>query len=369
VPSKSSGQQSIAQIKSTGNDRKARLLIIRFSSFGDIVQAMGIPDSFLKTFPDSQVDWLVRKDFAGLLTAHPLLGQVIAFDRSLGFGALLTLAWQLAGRYTHVYDAHNNVRSFLVRAIFRLHSLVTWRGARTITRPKNRIRRWLLFRLRINLLPQPFRGSESFQTPLRKWLPLSDCLPLNGQKFFPSVSIKGLPSAVRSSLDQLPRPLIALAPSAAWEMKRWPIAHWKTLIELMPEAGFILLGGPEDTFLKELESAAPGRTLNLAGKLTLAESAATLQVAALTIANDTGLLHVADQLEKPTIALIGPTAFGYPSHASSRTLEIELSCKPCSKDGRGQCVNSVYQRCLIELAPARVVATARELLGAQERLP
>jgi ADP-heptose:LPS heptosyltransferase len=146
-------------------------------------------------------------------------------------------------------------------------------------------------------------------------------------------------------------------------MKRWPLDHWRELIRLLPECGFVLLGGPEDSFLGALAEVAPDRTLNLAGQLSLAESSALLRHVDLVIANDTGLMHVADQMEVPTLALIGPTAFGYPSHTSSRTLEVDLPCKPCSKDGRGKCVNSLYQRCMIEITPESVATAAKELIA------
>jgi ADP-heptose:LPS heptosyltransferase len=168
-----------------------------------------------------------------------------------------------------------------------------------------------------------------------------------------------LPSDVTAALKSIPRPWIVLAPSAAWPMKRWPIEHWQSLVATLNDASFLLLGGPEDTFLSEIQQKAPGRTINLAGRLNLSQSSALLKQADLVIANDTGLLHVADQLERPTLALIGPTAFGYPSHNSSQVLEIELSCKPCSKDGRGRCINALYQRCLVDLKPEAIVAAAK----------
>ena len=146
-------------------------------------------------------------------------------------------------------------------------------------------------------------------------------------------------------------------------MKRWPIQHWKRLIEILGEFKFVVLGGPEDQFCSELERTAPDRVKSLAGRLNLAASSACLEFARLAISSDTGLLHVADQLGRPVLALIGPTAFGYPSHPSSETLEIELPCKPCSKDGRGRCVNTLYQRCLVELTPEIVAARARKHLS------
>ncbi len=351
-----------------GSQRAVRLLIIRFSSFGDIVQASAVPAAFKKAFPESEIDWLVRDDFANLLSHHQHLHKVIRFDRRQGPWQLLQTAWRLAssGGYSHVYDAHCNVRSQLVMLVFRLCFLLRLVSLRPfvsatkpvfLTRPKNRLRRWLLFTFRLPSLPMPYRGAQSFLWPLEKWQ-ISSSMP-QGRQFWTEASV---PQTVLDEFSQLPQPRVALAPSAAWEMKRWPIEHWQKLIQLTPDLSFVLLGGPQDHFVETIAATAPARCLNLAGSLTLQQSSALLQMVDLVIANDTGILHVADQMEIPTMALIGPTAFGYPSHSTSITMEVDLACKPCSKDGRGKCHNSVYQRCLLELAPEKVAQAAREIL-------
>jgi heptosyltransferase-2 len=215
-----------------------------------------------------------------------------------------------------------------------------------------------MFRFHLSTLPTPFRGADSYHRPLILW-GLKSSVPA-GPQFF---SRAALPQDVLSKIGELRRPLIALAPAAAWKMKRWPVAHWKALVTEMPEAGFILLGGAEDRFVSEIADVAPDRCLNLAGRLKLSETSGVLGMSDLVIANDTGLLHVADQMERPTLALIGPTAFGYPSHATSEALELNLDCKPCSKDGSGGCKNEIYQRCLVDLKPGYVVQKARERLN------
>jgi heptosyltransferase-2 len=77
------------------------------------------------------------------------------------------------------------------------------------------------------------------------------------------------------------------------------------------------------------------------------------------ISADTGILHVADLFQVSGLALIGPTAFGHPTGSSLRVLERNLSCMPCTKDGRGKCSDSTYQRCMVEITP-RMVATEVE---------
>jgi ADP-heptose:LPS heptosyltransferase len=357
----------VTQILDSSSDL-SRLLIIRFSSLGDIVHVAAVPKAFKLQFPKSKVDWLVRSDFAGLLAPHPSIDNVISFERKAGFNGLLALAWKMgATNYTHVYDAHSNVRSHFFSTVMGLRrfmrALTGTPRPKFIRRSKQRFNRWLLFRFRVNRFDWPFRSADSFQRPLARW-GISPKVP-DGQQFFPSGIV---PQAVDDAVAKLKRPLIALAPSATYEMKRWPIEHFKRLIELMPHASFAILGGPDDSFTNEIAAAAPDRTLNLTGRLNFDESSSFLLRANAVVANDTGMMHIADQMEVPVIALIGPTAFGYPSHKTSMTAEIALWCKPCSKDGRGKCVNDLYKRCLIEITPERVVSMLEKLpsMGRQQ---
>lgn len=351
-------QSSASEPREFSNPSAIRLLIIRFSSFGDIVQASPVPAVFRSKYPHARIDWLTRSDFAPLLKYHPYLNQVIAFDRKKGLSGLIRLAWKLGGEgYTHLYDAHSNLRSRIFSTIFRLRN---WK-ARFLRRPKERIRRWLFFRFRYRrALPFPYRGSDSFLWPLKKWhLPTTQP---EGPQFW---SEAPLPQDVLRSLNDLPRPWVVAAPSAAWEMKRWPVEYWCELIKQL-KTSFILLGGPEDRFISEIASAASERTLNLAGRLSLVESAALVKLADLVISGDTGILHVADLMERPTLALIGPTAFGYPSHPASMVLEVpvsDLPCKPCSKDGRGKCTSDIYKKCLVSIKPETVAVEAKRILN------
>jgi ADP-heptose:LPS heptosyltransferase len=245
----------------------------------------------------------------------------------------------------------------IVRIFLVLFSLLRFKlPPKILVRSKNRFRRWLLFKFRMNALPKPFRGVASFQKPLLKWLSDEE---VKAPQFFVD------PTALAKAQETLGSAgkVISLVPSAAWEMKRWPIEHWQKLILELQFENFVLLGGPEDKFCEQIRSVAPDRVKNLAGQLSLQESAAISSLSKLVVSNDTGILHVADQLGVPTIALIGPTAFGYPYHQNSQVAEIELWCKPCSKDGRGKCINDLYKRCLVEVTPSKVAGQARAMMS------
>lgn len=333
------------------------------------MQVSPVSAAFRARFPDSTVDWLTRSDFAELLLNVPNLNEIFAFDRKLGFLPLIRLAWRLSERpYTHIYDAHNNLRSRLVCGIFKIRGFLKISQGKKppalIRRSKERLKRFLLFKFRRNLLPSPYRGSDSFLWPLQAW-EISSKQPGGAQFRSRAETMEGVLNKLGAELSTLKRPWVIACPSAAWEMKRWPVNHWIKLIKKLPES-IIFLGGNEDLFINELSEVAPERTRNFAGRLSLLESSALIELSDLVISADTGLLHVADQMEKPALALIGPTAFGYPSRATSEVLEIELHCKPCSKDGRGMCRNELYQRCMIDITPEKVAERAREKLKMSE---
>lgn len=335
--------------------KKNKVLIIRFSSFGDILQGFTIPRIIKQNNSSMDVHWLTRQDFYDLLKSNSDVDRVIGFERKLGLLGLIKLALQLKNEnYTHVYDAHNNVRSLIVRSIL---GLSFGNRPKILVRSKNRLKRFLLFSFHLNLFPRPFRGRVSFEEPLKKWGMIFE--------MHKTVAHFQFEDKHREKVDKLLLELngkkwVTLVPSAAWEMKRWPIEHWQKFIDLMPEDFyFVFLGGPADTFIQELAEIAPVRTLNLAGQLTLTESSYLVTKSLWVISNDTGLLHQADLAGVHGLSLQGPTAFGFTTHPHLKTMEVNLACRPCTKDGSGKCSQKIYKKCMVEITPESIVQETR----------
>ncbi|MGE3973786.1 MAG: glycosyltransferase family 9 protein [Bdellovibrionales bacterium] len=330
------------------NDTTAKILIIRFSSFGDILQGLPVTDIIKTEWPQAQIHWVTREEYAPVLQEHSKIDQIWPFSRNLGLWGLFRLGTQLrAQNFTHVYDAHNNLRSLLLQPLLRCK----WKSPLYLVRSKFRIRRLFLFQFRKNYFPKPFVGAKSYVTPLQKWgLSISNLKP----SF--QVSPQLLENTQKS--HQIPHHSIVLVPSAAWPMKTWPKDYWISLIQSLLKTShpLVLLGGKGDAVCFELaEMFSNTRLVNLAGRLTLEESCAVIQKARQVISADTGLMHAADQMGVSTLALIGPTAFGHPLFPNSLPLEVALPCKPCSKDGRGTCIQAVYQKCLRDITPEQVL--------------
>lgn len=329
-----------------------KFLIIRFSSIGDIIQCMGIISGILEHFPQAEIHWIARKDMAPVLMMDKRIHRIWAFDKTAGLKGLLEMAGKLRNEhYDYIYDAHSNIRSNILKLNL---SPLPWHKPYIVLRHKKRCKRFLLFQLGINRFEWPFRGVVSYREPLKKW----------GITQFPDTCKEWFfPEEIKRKYRGLITPTtVTLVPSANWEMKRWPIAHWKKLISLLPERQFLILGGPGDTFCEEIRAAAPKRTLNLAGQTTLLESCYLIYRSQVVVSADTGLMHAADLFRIPTLALIGPTAFGFPTGPTAETLEVDLPCRPCTKDGRGKCKQCVYQKCMVDITPEKVAAHVNRLL-------
>lgn len=338
-----------------------KILIIRFSSFGDVLQTLSVAGALKRRFPDAEIHWVTRQEFVPLVETHPAVTRVWAIGRGLSLLGLWQLGRTLrAQNFSHVYDAHNNLRSHVIGWVLR--GFLSWRTltgrTRFLRRSIYRFKRFMLFRFRLNYFPQPFSGQRALLEPLAKWGVDIEAPPVP-QLFFHAGDVE---RAKEKNPELSAKEFIALAPSAAFELKRWPVEYWRELVQQMPEKNFVLLGGPEDRFVQAIADVAPDRVLNLAGRLSLNESSAVVALSKALVANDTGLMHVAEQIGKPCVALMGPAPFGFPSRRLTKIMEVPLACRPCSKHGQGPCVNPSFHRCMRDIRPEQVAKELRGLL-------
>lgn len=327
---------------------QVKILIIRFSSFGDIVQCSSILPELKTLFKTSTIHWVTRSDFTELVALNAEVDHIWSFKRSAGLMGLLKLGLALKKEgYTHVYDAHSNLRSVILLLFFSF----LFKQPFIIKRSKNRIKRFLLFVLRKNYFAMPYLGRVSYLSPVKAW---GGRNTISVHKWnFNDECRHNIHNHLKACSLEL-NSFVILVPSAAWGMKRWPLENFKKLITLSPDTHFVILGGPDDGFTEELVENVSGRVFNFAGKLSLIESCYMLTLCSAMVSADTGLLHVADILGIEAVALIGPTAFGQPAAKSSRVAQVNLDCRPCSKDGRGKCIQPVYQKCMVDITPTAV---------------
>jgi ADP-heptose:LPS heptosyltransferase len=337
-----------------------KILLIRFSSFGDVLQTLSVAGRLGESWPQAEIHWVTRGEYAPMIETHPKVKKVWTLPKGAGFWDVWRLGGELRQQnFTHIYDAHNNLRSRILG--WRLNGIFGWRKLKHkfLRRPIYRGRRFLLFNFRWNTFPKPFSGQGALLAPLKAWN-----LPVEA----PNVPQLSLPvTAAEAAHNILPQgwnDYVTLAPSAAFELKRWPLEYWSELIRKEPSTRFVILGGPEDTFLEKLVEIDPSRVCNLAGRLSLESSAQVVAMSKALVSNDTGLMHVAEQRGVPCLALMGPAPFGFPSRPLTKIFELDLPCRPCSKHGQGPCVNPSFHQCLRGISPEQVSAALHQVLHA-----
>lgn len=328
---------------------KQRILVVRLSSIGDIIQASAVPRHLKAKFPESQIDWVIRSDNQNLLSNNPYVTQIIPFDRTSGFGGWLKLCEKLkSNNYSHVYDAHNNWRSHVLCWILKPQNF--------IRRSKERVTRFLIFWFKLKFLLKTNNGIDTYLEPLKKWGIIND--KKGAELYLNTQTVEKVKTLLNFTNN-----IIAIAPATAWTKKTWPEHKWRELLELLLKTtsyNFLILGGPEDIFCKNLVLDS-SRVQSLQGKLNLLESAAAITICKTLVAADTGVLHMAEAVGKNVICIQGPSHLGHTYRANSITIKKNLWCQPCSKDGSGICIRIPYQKCMVDISTADVITALNKI--------
>ncbi len=155
----------------------------------------------------------------------------------------------------------------------------------------------------------------------------------------------------------LERPVAVFAPGAEYgPAKRWPAAHFAQLALTLVERGMQvwLMGSKKDSEITaEIRRSAPGACVDFAGRTTLDEAIDLMSFASRVVTNDSGLMHIAAALDRPTAAIFGSSspAFTPPLSAKARVITLRLDCSPCF----ARVCPLGHTNCLVTLEPARVL--------------
>ena len=161
-------------------------------------------------------------------------------------------------------------------------------------------------------------------------------------------------------------PTVAIAPGSVWATKRWPAEYYARLAtELKDRFNLIFIGSKDERALCQqiMDQAGAKKALNLAGALSILQSAAVIEKCDLMICNDSGALHIANAMQTDVFAIFGPTVreFGFfPFRENDVVFEIpDLYCRPCGKHGHQECPEGHF-RCMREIKPSTVISAVQK---------
>ena len=330
-----------------------RILLLRLSAIGDVVLTTPLIRALRQRFPNARIDFVIKQAFAELVEHNPHLNTVHRVEPATGFKGLMQLGTQLRrARYDLVLDLHRNFRtSFLARLCA---------APRVEHYHKHILRRWLFVK---------FKAATMSQIPsvAQRYMQAGAFLNLHddgaGTELLWNAAHEEEARQVLCDAGwKEDRPLLCLAPGAGFFTKRWPIEYFaevaRTLAASSKNFMIAVLGGKQDQeFGKFIREKSGAEVFDLTGTCSLLASAAIIKRSKLVLANDSGLMHIAEAVGTPVFALFGSTTreLGFfPQRASSRVLEQRnLDCRPCSHLGFHACPRGHF-RCMKEITPARV---------------
>lgn len=322
-----------------------RILIVRFSSIGDIVLTSPVVRALRTSFPEADIRFLTKRAYAELVLPNPHLNGIFLFDGKLRD----TIKEVRTFRPDVIIDLHHNLRTSLLKATV---------GCRAYSFPKLNLEKWLHVNLKLDTLPDLHIVDRYFKAVE----PLGVVNDGQGLDFF-------IPDNVK--LPQLPslfsKGYVAVVVGAKFATKRIPEEKLVTIMQGL-QRPVVLVGGPEDAEVGE-RLASSEQVFNACGRASLQESARIVEKAAVVITPDTGMMHIAAAFDRPTISIWGNTvpSFGmtaympqHPEH--SHIIEQKgLACRPCSKIGYGKCPKNHFD-CMMLLDRDTVISIAHRYI-------
>jgi heptosyltransferase-2 len=299
-----------------------KILIIRFSSIGDIVLTTPVIRC-LKNQTAAEIHVITKSSMKGLFENNPFVTKIHLLEDAFQ-QTILTLKKE---NFDYIIDLHNNLRSYRIKWAL---------GVASSSVDKLNVKKWLAVQLKWKVLPDLHIVDRYLKTVA--FLNVQN--DHQGLDYFIPENDKIL---IEENFSLRPYQYVCISLGAQHKTKVLPFNKMQELISKINEP-IILLGGKEDETigqqLEELYSSSK-TIINAAGKLTLNQSASVIQQCKYIYSHDTGLMHIASALKKRIVSIWGNTipSFGMGPYLTEHEIwEVEhLTCRPCSKIGFSSC--------------------------------
>jgi len=303
-----------------------KVLVVRFSSIGDIVLTTPVLRGLKEQIENIEIHYLTKKQFAPILQENPRIDKIYTIDNHID-----ELVDDLKKeKYAIIIDLHNNLRTKSLK--FKLR-----RPSKSIN--KLNWKKWLFVQLKINTMPRKHIVDRYFET-------VASLGVKNDQKPCEYFISENDEVNVTEKLGVLPNEFVAIAIGAQFKTKKMPKELLVKIISKLKEP-VVLMGGAMDADLAKELIALPSNAIikNACGGFNLSESASIVKQSKRLITNDTGMMHIAtcfsvqiDSVWGNTVPDLGMYPY-YPNAKDKFSIhEVKgLNCRPCSKIGFQDC--------------------------------
>jgi 3-deoxy-D-manno-octulosonic-acid transferase/heptosyltransferase-1 len=329
------------------------ILIVKLSAIGDVVHTLPLLEVLRKNFPGATIDWLVEEEAGRIIEGHEAIDRVIVSRRK---------SWQrgLLKRGSAI-DSAREILRFLRELRSRKYDLVIdMQGllkSGVLTGLSRGLRKigftWAREGSSLFLSETPFRVDQHGQHAIERYLRTADILGCAEKSWQGRIPVR---ESDRVQVEALLREhgltgkaLVALNPMARWETKLWEEERFTLLAErLEAELGLsvVFTGSAGDRpVIERILGRRSGVGLNLAGQVGLKALAHLYSLCSVVVSTDTGPMHIAAAMNRPVVALFGPTAPWRtgPYGQGHRVIRVEMECSPCFRKtcGHGNCMKAI----------------------------
>ncbi|MBU4486619.1 MAG: glycosyltransferase family 9 protein [Candidatus Delongbacteria bacterium] len=331
-----------------------KILILRFSSMGDIILATPVLDVLKRDYPNSEIDWVVNKKFEDAVNTNPLINKLMIFKDKFGLKKIKDDI--SATNYDFIFDLHKNSKT------------------NYLTKDKKNVYRYNK-RVFDRFMLVHFKKSYKEILPVTKmyFYALEKAgIETSGKWKLRFGLVKDIEIKTVNKYDLHNLNYIAIIPGASYTTKMWPKEYFKELVNKIISSKsinkkiiIIGKGSAEEALGKFISEKIESDCIDLTGKLNLQETAAVLKYADLVVTNDNGPMHLAECFNKKIIAVFGSTTeeFGFfPYSTKYKAIEnLGLKCRPCTHFGRKKCPKGHF-KCMMDILPEAVYQEVIELL-------
>jgi ADP-heptose:LPS heptosyltransferase len=312
-----------------------KILIVRFSSIGDIVLTTPVIRCVKQQLKDAEIHYVTKEAFKSVLIHNPNINKLHTFKNDVSeiFKELRS------EKYDLIIDLHKNLRSLRLKKKL---------GVESLSFNKLNVQKFLAVNFKmLGVLPEKHIVERYLQTV--------ESLGVKNDKkgldyFLSEEDIVEVPQLFFKGIETK---FIALVVGGSYTTKKIPL---NKLTEICKNAKFpiVVLGGKEDKIVAdELQKLFPG-IINTCGSFSISQSASVIKQAGWVVTSDTGLMHIASAFNKKIISVWGNTIpeFGmgpYLPQPENKIMEVNnLNCRPCSKLGYKKCPKRHF-RCMNDI--------------------
>lgn len=370
-----------------------RILIVRLSSLGDVIQTLPLPTVIRRSFPDAKIGWAIDTELAEAIEDQPDIDWIHRCDRNRwGAEAFDPRSWRrigtamrrLAGeirdvQYDVSIDAQGLFKSAVIPYAARIPRRVGFAHLRELCS--------IFYTEKLISHREYFRTDRHHLAHMMELVRTIGCDADACEPVLPAPHSASV-ARIRAMLARMDAtaPLVAIAPFTRWESKRWPIQRWLSLARRIlneTDANLVLLGAKSDRreaseAMDAMGEDGAGRIVNLTGETSIRDMYALFSTASVTVAADTAPLHVAAAAGCPcTIGLFGatsPARTGPLGAGAMAAVEASprLACQPClernCRFGTNECmhgisVDEVFRRIAEGLARINLESRPRSFAG------